>query len=124
MDIMIDEFYHAHHDPTALLQGFATFNDDIQATAAVMLGALLGAQRQAGVPRLQDQAFLFYGAGQANIGAAQLLTLALRQGGLSQDEARSRIWLMDSQVTPGQPVTTGHPPARDRDDQNIQGHGW
>ncbi|CAK0735604.1 hypothetical protein CVIRNUC_000608 [Coccomyxa viridis] len=78
-------------------QGFATFNDDIQATAAVTLGALLGAQRQAGVPKLQDQTFLFFGAGQANIGAAQLLTLALTQRGLSPEEARSRIWLIDSQ---------------------------
>ena len=93
------------------MQGFATFNDDIQATAAVILGALLGAQRQAGVPKLQEQRFLFFGAGQANIGAAQLLTLALTQRGLSQEEARSRIWLMDSQVPPGLVVIIRYPPA-------------
>ena len=62
---------------------------------------MLGAQRQAGVPKLQEQTFLFFGAGQANIGAAQLLTLELTQGGLSQEEARSRIWLIDSQVLLG-----------------------
>lgn len=82
------------------VQGYTTFNDDIQATAAVTLGSLYGAQRQDGVPRLVDQTFLFFGAGQANIGAAQLLTLALAQEGLSADQARSRIWLMDSQVMP------------------------
>ena len=83
------------------MQGYTTFNDDIQATAAVTLGSLYGAQRQEGVPKLADQTFLFFGAGQANIGAAQLLTLALAQQGLSAADARSRIWLMDSQVTPG-----------------------
>ena len=82
------------------MQGYITFNDDIQATAAVTLGSLYGAQRQDGVPKLADQTFLFFGAGQANIGAAQLLTLALAQEGLSAAEARSRIWLMDSQVKP------------------------
>ena len=82
------------------VQGYATFNDDIQATAAVTLGSLYGAQRQAGVPSLADQTFLFFGAGQANIGAAQLLTLALARNGLSAAEARSRIWLIDSQVKP------------------------
>ena len=82
------------------MQGYATFNDDIQATAAVTLGSLYGAQRQDGVPRMACQTFLFFGAGQANIGAAQLLTLALAQEGLSKEEARSRIWLVDSQVIP------------------------
>ncbi len=80
------------------MQGYATFNDDIQATAAVTLASLYGAQRQDGVPKMAVQTFLFFGAGQANIGAAQLLTLALAQGGLSEEEARSRIWLVDSQV--------------------------
>ena len=79
-------------------QGFLTFNDDIQATAAVTLGALFGGQRQKGVPKMADQTMLFYGAGQANIGAAQLLIMALIQEGLAEEEARSRIWLMDSQV--------------------------
>ena len=84
----------------AAVQGYTTFNDDIQATAAVTLGSLYGAQRQEGVPKLVDQRFLFFGAGQANIGAAQLLTLALAQQGLSAAEARSRVWLMDSRVRP------------------------
>lgn len=79
-------------------QGIATFNDDIQATAAATLGALFGGQQQKGVPKMADQIVLFYGAGQANIGAAQLLMMALIQEGLPQEEARSRIWLMDSQV--------------------------
>lgn len=80
------------------MQGVATFSDDIQATAAVTLAALLGAQRLAGVPRLRRQAFLFYGAGQANIGAARLLLEALGQEGVPEAQARRQIWLMDSQA--------------------------
>ena len=66
------------------------------------------------MPKLQDQTFLFFGAGQANIGAAQLLSLALTQEGLSQEEARSRIWLMDSQVLSRSVVRVGHPPAHNQ----------
>lgn len=79
-------------------QGIPCFSDDIQATAAVTLAALLGAQRLPGVPPLREQAFLFYGAGQANIGAAQLIVEALAQEGLAREEARHQIWLIDSQV--------------------------
>ncbi len=80
------------------LQGYATFNDDIQATAAVTLGALMGAQRLPGVPPLRQQTFLFFGAGQANLGAAQLLVRALADEGVSEEDAKRQIWLMDSQV--------------------------
>ncbi|BDA40585.1 NADP-dependent malic enzyme [Coccomyxa sp. Obi] len=78
-------------------RGYATFNDDIQATAAVTLGALMGAQRLPGVPRLRDQTFLFFGAGQANLGAAQLLIRALADEGISEEAAKRQIWLFDSQ---------------------------
>ncbi|KAK9916262.1 hypothetical protein WJX75_000644 [Coccomyxa subellipsoidea] len=78
-------------------RGYATFNDDIQATAAVTLGALMGAQRLPGVPPLRQQAFLFFGAGQANLGAAQLLVRALAEEGVPEEDAKRQIWLMDSQ---------------------------
>ena len=60
----------------------------------------MGLRGRRACQKLADQTFLFFGAGQANIGAAQLLTLALAQQGLSAADARSRIWLMDSQVRP------------------------
>eukprot|EP00878_Enallax_costatus_P028920 GHUV01031285.1.p1 GENE.GHUV01031285.1~~GHUV01031285.1.p1 ORF type:complete len:153 (+),score=58.27 GHUV01031285.1:955-1413(+) len=41
-----------------------TFNDDIQATAAVAVAAVLGAVRVPGALPLQQQRFLFFGAGQ------------------------------------------------------------
>jgi len=55
-----------------------------------------GATRLPGVPALSKQIVLFFGAGQSNLGGAQLLCEALKAQGLSQEEAESRIWLMDS----------------------------
>ncbi|KAK9854199.1 hypothetical protein WJX84_007063, partial [Apatococcus fuscideae] len=78
-------------------QGIATFNDDIQSTGAATLASVLGATRLPSVPPLRQQRFLLFGAGQANIGAAQLLQHRLEQEGLSLQDARSRIWLFDRQ---------------------------
>jgi malate dehydrogenase (oxaloacetate-decarboxylating) len=72
-----------------------TFNDDIQGTAAVALGALLAAARLAG-SRLGDQRVVLLGAGSAGTGIADLLTVALARAGLSEAEARSRLWLLSS----------------------------
>jgi malate dehydrogenase (oxaloacetate-decarboxylating) len=71
-----------------------TFNDDIQGTAAVTLGAVLGAVGVTG-KRLRDQQIVFLGAGSAAVGVADYLRAALVQDGLSEPEARSRFWLVD-----------------------------
>ena len=84
--------------PQFVMQGVSTFNDDIESTAAAVLAAVLGAVQLKGVPPLSKQVFLMLGAGQANIGSARLLTGALQAEGLTEAEARSRIWLFDSKV--------------------------
>src|SRR4051794_38644680 len=71
-----------------------TFNDDIQGTAAVALGAILGAVGVTG-QRLRDQTIVFLGAGSAAVGVADYLRAALVQEGLSEAEARGRFWLVD-----------------------------
>ncbi len=71
-----------------------TFNDDIQGTAAVTLGALLGAVSVTG-KRLAKQQVVFLGAGSAAIGVADYLRAAMVQDGLSENEARGRFWLVD-----------------------------
>jgi malate dehydrogenase (oxaloacetate-decarboxylating) len=71
-----------------------TFNDDIQGTAAVALGAVLGAVGVTG-RRLRDQQIVFLGAGSAAVGVADYLRAALVQDGLSEAEARGRFWLVD-----------------------------
>jgi malate dehydrogenase (oxaloacetate-decarboxylating) len=70
-----------------------TFNDDIQGTAAVTLGAILGAVSVTG-KRLAEQQIVFLGAGSAAIGVADYLRAAMVQDGLGEPEARSRFWLL------------------------------
>jgi len=71
-----------------------TFNDDIQGTAAVALGAILGAVGVTG-KQLRDQQIVFLGAGSAAVGVADYLRAALVQDGLAEAEARGRFWLVD-----------------------------
>ena len=56
-------------DPGALPRQAATFNDDIQGTAAVAVGALHGAAKVAGRPVSQQQVVML-GAGSAGMGVA------------------------------------------------------
>src|SRR5713101_4170253 len=71
-----------------------TFNDDLQSTAAVALGAIIGAVKVAG-RSLKDQQIVMFGAGGTGIGVADGLRAAMVQDGLSEPEARGRFWLVD-----------------------------
>src|SRR6201993_1565264 len=71
-----------------------TFNDDIQGTAAVALGAALGAVKVTG-KSLKDQQVVMLGAGSAGIGVADGLRAAMVGEGLSEQEARSHFWVVD-----------------------------
>ena len=71
-----------------------TFNDDIQGTAAVALGAILAAVKVTGIG-LKNQQIVMLGAGSAGIGVADFLRAAMREDGLSNQEARSRFWFVD-----------------------------
>jgi malate dehydrogenase (oxaloacetate-decarboxylating) len=68
-----------------------TFNDDIQGTAAVTTATLLAAVNATGVP-LSQQTIAMYGAGSAGIGIIDLLIAAMKEEGLSEAQARSRIY--------------------------------
>lgn len=73
-----------------------SFNDDIQGTASVTLGAMLAAVRSA-KENLCDQRFVILGGGSAGSGIANLLVLAMEREGLNSQQARSKIYILDSQ---------------------------
>ncbi|KAH9852376.1 malic enzyme [Lenzites betulinus] len=79
---------------------YPLFNDDIQGTGAVVLSGFLNAARlssaASGRP-LSDHRILFLGAGSAGVGVAMQLMSFFKLQGLSTEEARDRIWLVDSQ---------------------------
>jgi malate dehydrogenase (oxaloacetate-decarboxylating) len=72
-----------------------TFNDDIQGTASVALGAILAAIKVTG-KSLKDQQIVMFGAGSAATGVADGLCEAMKEEGLTEEEARSRFWLLNS----------------------------
>jgi malate dehydrogenase (oxaloacetate-decarboxylating) len=71
-----------------------TFNDDIQGTAAVSLGALHGAAKVAGRP-LSQQNVVMLGAGSAGIGVLDMVRREMVTEGLSEQAAAERIWVVD-----------------------------
>jgi malate dehydrogenase (oxaloacetate-decarboxylating) len=71
-----------------------TFNDDIQGTSAVALGAVLAAIKVSG-KSLKEQQIVMLGAGSAGIGVADGLREAMKGEGLSEHEARSHFWILD-----------------------------
>lgn len=70
------------------------FNDDIQGTAAVTLGCLIAASRAAG-SQLSEQKVVFLGAGSAGCGIAESIIAQMKSEGLSDDEARARVFMVD-----------------------------
>ena len=79
----------------AYLHDMISFNDDIQGTGAVALAGIFTAMKikQA---KLSDQVFLIHGAGAGGVGIAEQIKTALCEEGMSKDEARSRIFALDS----------------------------
>jgi malate dehydrogenase (oxaloacetate-decarboxylating) len=114
-DAVVDEFVKAvkARFPKALLQWedfkqwnafklleryrkeLPSFNDDIQGTAAVAVAGIVAACRAAGA-KLVDQRVVIAGAGAAGVGIARLFQNALRREGVTGEELRPRVALLDS----------------------------
>jgi malate dehydrogenase (oxaloacetate-decarboxylating) len=91
-----EDFATPHARPLLLRyqNDLLTFNDDVQGTAAVVLGAAVGASKVA-QKNMKDHKIVFVGAGSAAIGVADYLRFAMIEEGLSDKEARSRFWIVD-----------------------------
>ncbi|HST20557.1 MAG TPA: oxaloacetate-decarboxylating malate dehydrogenase, partial [Blastocatellia bacterium] len=72
-----------------------TFNDDIQGTGAVALAGLLAAA-QVIKSKISEQRVVMFGAGSSATGISDQIKAAMMSEGLTEEEARSRIWLIDS----------------------------
>jgi malate dehydrogenase (oxaloacetate-decarboxylating) len=70
------------------------FNDDVQGTAAVALGTILAACKSRG-SKLSDMRVAFVGAGSAGCGIAEMLVQQMEFEGLSESQARGRVFMVD-----------------------------
>ncbi|RJP74173.1 MAG: NAD-dependent malic enzyme [Candidatus Zixiibacteriota bacterium] len=72
-----------------------SFNDDIQGTGATAASALRTAMKVKGT-RLSDERIAILGFGQAGSGVANaIVTMMCADEGISEEEARRRIWAVD-----------------------------
>jgi malate dehydrogenase (oxaloacetate-decarboxylating) len=73
-----------------------SFNDDIQGTGAVTLAAAMAGVAASG-GQFAEQRVVLLGAGSAAAGITSQIVTAMQAEGLTEEQARSRIWLVDSQ---------------------------
>jgi malate dehydrogenase (oxaloacetate-decarboxylating) len=71
-----------------------SYNDDIEGTAAIAVGAILSAINVTGVP-LGGQRIAVLGAGSAGTGISALLLRAMVEAGIPERDARGRFYLVD-----------------------------
>ena len=89
----------AKHNALRLLERYrgqlCTFNDDVQGTAVAATGTLLAALRIADVS-VVEQNICIFGAGSAGCGIANLLLRTMVESGLTESNARQRIFMIDA----------------------------
>jgi malate dehydrogenase (oxaloacetate-decarboxylating) len=103
--LQFEDFAQANAVPllTRYRDELCCFNDDVQGTASVVVGTLMAAC-QARDEGIGDQRVVFVGAGSAGCGIAEQVVVAMQAEGLTEREARARVYLVDREglVTAGQ----------------------
>jgi len=79
----------------AFVDEIISFNDDIQGTGTATLAAILSAMKIK-KESLSKQVFLIHGAGVGGVGIGEQIYNCLIDYGLSVDEAKNRIFIIDS----------------------------
>ncbi|XP_007944464.1 NADP-dependent malic enzyme, mitochondrial [Orycteropus afer afer] len=72
-----------------------TFSHSVAGTASVAVAGILAALRIT-KNKLSNHVFVFQGAGEAAMGIAHLLVMALEKEGIPKAEATRKIWMVDS----------------------------
>ena len=72
-----------------------TFNDDMQGTGIVTAANILSAIESQGLD-IKEQQIVMHGAGTASCGIADQILDIFIKSGLSENEARSRFWMLNS----------------------------
>ncbi len=95
---------NAIHQLNRFKDRVCSFNDDIQGTAGVVLAFIDKMLQTTGRP-MGDNRILIAGAGAAAYGISNLMVSALQDQGFTLNEARKKIWLVDSRglVTKARP---------------------
>jgi malate dehydrogenase (oxaloacetate-decarboxylating) len=92
-----EDFAKSHARPILdkYRDSLCTFNDDIQGTAAVTLGAIYRALTITG-KKFSDQQIVILGAGSAGTGIAEYILQAMIAEGMDEDKARRHFFILDS----------------------------
>ena len=73
---------------------YRIFNDDMQGTGAIVMAAVFSGLKVT-KQTFAEQRLVVYGAGTAGTGMADQISATMEREGLSREEAKQRVWLID-----------------------------
>lgn len=94
--LQFEDFAQTHASPLLkrYRESLCTFNDDIQGTAAVCVSALIAGTKVTNT-KLSEHRICVVGGGSAGCGISEMLIQAMILEGVSEEEARSKFYIID-----------------------------